>query len=110
MFAHETSCTRYWQCWNGTATLQQCPHSLLYNEQLHSCDWPQNVSDCQKHRMFRSRKKIQKLEMINAQSSFSDLKRSVLINRTVLCRSRIAVRNIGFVLVDILVYNAVQLD
>ncbi|KPM03439.1 vesicle coat complex COPII, subunit SFB3-like protein [Sarcoptes scabiei] len=49
VFAHETSCTRYWQCWNGTATLQQCPHSLLYNEQLHSCDWPQNVSDCQKH-------------------------------------------------------------
>lgn len=49
-FAHETSCTRYWQCWNGTGTLQQCPYSLLFNEQIHSCDWPQNVPDCQKHR------------------------------------------------------------
>ncbi|KAH9426546.1 protein obstructor-E-like [Dermatophagoides pteronyssinus] len=48
-FAHETSCTKYWQCWNGTGTLQQCPYSLLYNERIHSCDWPQNVPDCQKH-------------------------------------------------------------
>ncbi|KAG8186739.1 hypothetical protein JTE90_009808 [Oedothorax gibbosus] len=49
VFAHQTSCTRYWQCWNGTATLQQCPFSLLYNDALHSCDWPDNVPDCQKH-------------------------------------------------------------
>lgn len=49
VFAHQTSCTRYWQCWNGTATAQQCPFSLLYNDDLHSCDWPDNVPDCQKH-------------------------------------------------------------
>ncbi|KAJ6222575.1 hypothetical protein RDWZM_001120 [Blomia tropicalis] len=49
IFAHDTSCTRYWQCWNGTATLQQCPFSLLYNEQLKACDWADNVPDCQKH-------------------------------------------------------------
>ncbi|GIY40640.1 chondroitin proteoglycan-2 [Caerostris darwini] len=49
VFAHQTSCTRYWQCWNGTATIQQCPFSLLYNDVLHSCDWPDNVPDCQKH-------------------------------------------------------------
>ncbi|UYV62236.1 Cpap3-d2, partial [Cordylochernes scorpioides] len=49
VFPHQTSCTRYWQCWNGTATIQQCPFSLLYNDQLHSCDWPDNVPDCQKH-------------------------------------------------------------
>ncbi|KAH9388140.1 Chitin-binding domain type 2 [Tyrophagus putrescentiae] len=49
IFAHESSCTRYWQCWNGTAALQRCPFSLLYNDQLHACDWPDNVPDCQKH-------------------------------------------------------------
>ncbi|XP_067143792.1 protein obstructor-E-like [Centruroides vittatus] len=49
VFPHQTSCTRYWQCWNGTATIQQCPFSLLYNDVLHSCDWPDNVPDCQKH-------------------------------------------------------------
>jgi len=49
VFPHATSCTRYWHCWNGTATIQQCPFSLLYNDVLHSCDWPDNVPDCQKH-------------------------------------------------------------
>jgi len=49
VFPHATSCTRYWQCWNGTATIQQCPFSLLYNDVIHSCDWPDNVPDCQKH-------------------------------------------------------------
>lgn len=49
VFAHQTSCTRYWQCWNGTSTIQQCPFSLLYNDVMHACDWPDNVPDCQKH-------------------------------------------------------------
>jgi len=49
VFPHATSCTRYWHCWNGTSTIQQCPFSLLYNDVLHSCDWPDNVPDCQKH-------------------------------------------------------------
>lgn len=49
VFPHATSCTRYWHCWNGTATIQQCPFSLLYNDAIHSCDWPDNVPDCQKH-------------------------------------------------------------
>ncbi|RWS12165.1 peritrophin-like protein, partial [Dinothrombium tinctorium] len=49
VFPHATSCTRYWHCWNGTATIQQCPFSLLYNDALHACDWPDNVPDCQKH-------------------------------------------------------------
>lgn len=50
IFAHESSCTRYWQCWNNTAALQSCPFSLLYNDKLHACDWADNVPDCQKHR------------------------------------------------------------
>ncbi|KPM09194.1 peritrophin-like protein [Sarcoptes scabiei] len=49
VFPHATSCTRYWHCWNGTATIQQCPFSLLYNDAVHACDWPDNVPDCQKH-------------------------------------------------------------
>lgn len=49
IFGHETSCTRYWTCWNGTATEQFCIGGLLYNEETHACDWPQNVSGCQKH-------------------------------------------------------------
>lgn len=49
IFGHETSCTRYWTCWNGTATEQFCIGGLLYNEDTHACDWPQNVAGCQKH-------------------------------------------------------------
>jgi hypothetical protein len=52
IFGHETSCTRYWTCWNGTATEQLCIGGLLYNENTHSCDWPDNVEGCQKHREF----------------------------------------------------------
>ncbi|XP_050692006.1 protein obstructor-E-like isoform X1 [Eriocheir sinensis] len=49
IFGHETSCTRYWTCWNGTSAEQFCIGGLLYNEETHSCDWPQNVGGCQKH-------------------------------------------------------------
>uniref|UniRef100_T1J190 Chitin-binding type-2 domain-containing protein n=1 Tax=Strigamia maritima TaxID=126957 RepID=T1J190_STRMM len=49
IFSHETSCTRYWTCWNGTAVEQYCIGGLLYNEETHACDWPQNVNGCQKH-------------------------------------------------------------
>merc|ERR1711862_891659 len=34
---------------NGTATEQFCIGGLLYNEETHACDWPQNVAGCQKH-------------------------------------------------------------
>ena len=54
IFGHETSCTRYWTCWNGTATEQFCIGGLLYNEDTHACDWPQNVAGCQKHRKLYS--------------------------------------------------------
>lgn len=54
IFGHETSCTRYWTCWNGTATEQLCIGGLLYNENAHSCDWPENVDGCQKHREYQT--------------------------------------------------------
>ncbi|KAF0299851.1 Protein obstructor-E [Amphibalanus amphitrite] len=44
IFGHETSCTRYWTCWNGTSTEQFCIGGLLYNEKTHSCDWPEFVA------------------------------------------------------------------
>ncbi|KAK2705935.1 protein obstructor-E-like isoform X1 [Artemia franciscana] len=53
IFGHESSCTRYWTCWNGTATEQFCIGGLLYNEDTHACDWPQNVEGCQKHPLCR---------------------------------------------------------
>lgn len=49
IFAHETSCTSYWSCWNGTANLEKCPQGLLFSEDIHTCDWPERVADCQKH-------------------------------------------------------------
>merc|ERR1719347_1715244 len=49
IFGHEKSCTRYWSCWNGTATEQFCIGGLLYNEDTHACDWPEMVQGCQKH-------------------------------------------------------------
>ena len=50
IFGHEESCIRYWSCWNSTATEQFCPGGLLYSEEKHACDWPENVGGCQKHR------------------------------------------------------------
>jgi len=49
IFGHATSCTRYQTCWNGTATEQFCIGGLLYSEETHACDWPDNVQGCQKH-------------------------------------------------------------
>jgi len=49
IFGHEESCIRYWSCWNSTATEQFCPGGLLYSEEKHACDWPENVGGCQKH-------------------------------------------------------------
>lgn len=56
IFGHETSCTRYWTCWNGTATEQLCIGGLLYNEKAHSCDWPEvKISSVKLFHHLRSR-------------------------------------------------------
>ncbi|XP_076351960.1 protein obstructor-E-like [Tachypleus tridentatus] len=52
-FQHETSCRRFWECWNGTETLHNCPFSLLYNNEIEACDWPSNVQGCQAHPVCR---------------------------------------------------------
>lgn len=66
IFGHETSCTRYWTCWNGTATEQLCIGGLLYNENAHSCDWPENVDGCQKHRKLFLQISFQSFFIINS--------------------------------------------
>lgn len=38
-FKHETDCFRFWQCVNGKAFLNECPHSLAFNEINGNCDW-----------------------------------------------------------------------
>lgn len=48
-FPHKTSCTSYWECWNGTATLSRCGISLLYSTESEACEWPENVPGCQQH-------------------------------------------------------------
>lgn len=55
IFGHESSCIRYWTCWNSTATEQFCIGGLLYNEEKHACDWPEAVEGCQKHRKLFSK-------------------------------------------------------
>lgn len=32
---------------------QLCIGGLLYDESAHSCNWPESVEGCQKHRKFR---------------------------------------------------------
>lgn len=47
LFAHETDCTKFWNCVDGTDTEIQCPPGLAYNEELGTCDWADLVeSSC----------------------------------------------------------------
>jgi len=38
-FKHETDCSKFWQCVNGKAFLNECPHSLAFNDKNGNCDW-----------------------------------------------------------------------
>lgn len=38
-FKHETECAKFWQCVNGKPFLNECPHSLAFNEVNGNCDW-----------------------------------------------------------------------
>nr|XP_015905191.1 serine/arginine repetitive matrix protein 2 isoform X1 [Parasteatoda tepidariorum] len=39
LFPHETDCTKFWNCVDGTATEVQCPPGLTYNDERATCDW-----------------------------------------------------------------------
>ncbi|XP_056636220.1 peritrophin-1-like [Diorhabda sublineata] len=38
-----SDCTKFWQCSDGRAILQECPSGLLFNNNTNYCDWPDLV-------------------------------------------------------------------
>ncbi|XP_076352069.1 uncharacterized protein LOC143247616 isoform X1 [Tachypleus tridentatus] len=46
-FPHEEYCHRYYDCWDGEISVQECPGELLFNSdpQKYYCDYPESV-DC----------------------------------------------------------------
>ena len=52
LFEHDTSCIKYYTCWNGTEMMLSCPGGLLFNDVAKMCDWPEHVTGCQQHRKF----------------------------------------------------------
>ncbi|KAK8042031.1 hypothetical protein PG993_006554 [Apiospora rasikravindrae] len=39
-------CNGFYECMSGVPYQLECPHGLLWNQDLQVCDWPQNVGDC----------------------------------------------------------------
>ncbi|CAL1285316.1 unnamed protein product [Larinioides sclopetarius] len=43
-FPHETYCQQYYNCWDGRATIEECPGKLLFNPVISACDFPEAVN------------------------------------------------------------------
>lgn len=43
-FPHETFCQQYYNCWDGRATIEECPGKLLFNPVISACDYPEAVN------------------------------------------------------------------
>lgn len=43
-FPHEAYCHKYYNCWDGRATIEECPGELLFNAVTSVCDYPEAVS------------------------------------------------------------------
>lgn len=43
-FAHETFCHQFYNCWDGRATIEECPGELLFNPVISACDYPEAVA------------------------------------------------------------------
>ncbi|KAK8090090.1 hypothetical protein PG997_005051 [Apiospora hydei] len=39
-------CNGFYECMSGVPYQLECRHGLLWNQELQSCDWPQNVENC----------------------------------------------------------------
>lgn len=52
MYAHETDCTKFWNCVDGHAHSFYCPEGLAYNQYSAHCDWPDLVDGCSPEAMF----------------------------------------------------------
>lgn len=48
-FKHETDCSKFWQCVNGKPFLNECPHSLAFNDVNGNCDWSSTCITSSKH-------------------------------------------------------------
>ncbi|XP_046404020.1 fibrous sheath CABYR-binding protein-like [Ischnura elegans] len=44
-FAHESSCSKYYNCWDDVVVEASCPNGLVFSEEHSYCDFPENV-DC----------------------------------------------------------------
>ncbi|CAH1125955.1 unnamed protein product [Ceutorhynchus assimilis] len=42
IYLSDYNCSRFWQCADGVATLQECPCDLHFNPEANVCDWPKN--------------------------------------------------------------------
>lgn len=48
-FKHETDCSKFWQCVNGKPFMNECPHTLAFNEINGNCDWSLTCVTSSKH-------------------------------------------------------------
>ncbi|GFT90978.1 protein obstructor-E [Nephila pilipes] len=55
LYAHETDCTRFWQCVEGHPFAFYCPEGLAYNEYSAHCDWPDQVENCDSEALLQFR-------------------------------------------------------
>ncbi|KAG8228194.1 hypothetical protein J437_LFUL004319, partial [Ladona fulva] len=44
-FSHESSCSKFYNCWDDVVVEQSCPKGLAFSEEHSYCDFPENV-DC----------------------------------------------------------------
>jgi hypothetical protein len=44
---HPIFCPFFYFCIDGESTLMECPSGLYYNPRTYTCDYPENVSECQ---------------------------------------------------------------
>ncbi|UYV70525.1 hypothetical protein LAZ67_7003416 [Cordylochernes scorpioides] len=46
LFPNAVNCSTFYHCDHGLAHLKSCPASLVFNQALENCDWPENVRNC----------------------------------------------------------------
>lgn len=46
IFADESKCDVFWNCWNGEASRYQCSPGLAYDREARVCMWADQVPEC----------------------------------------------------------------
>eukprot|EP00088_Acartia_fossae_P027274 TRINITY_DN2801_c0_g1_i1.p1 TRINITY_DN2801_c0_g1~~TRINITY_DN2801_c0_g1_i1.p1 ORF type:complete len:197 (+),score=19.11 TRINITY_DN2801_c0_g1_i1:59-592(+) len=52
LFAEQCCDNTYCQCFGGVGYLMHCEEQLVFNGELHNCDWPYNLECCSKNNPF----------------------------------------------------------